>query len=175
MKEVKSVSIPHPPSVKTLTKAMLRAADRLGLSNTELAQILGVSKASISRMRAGACTLNPRRKAYELALLLIRSCLSLDVIVGSDVATMRAWMRASNGPLRESPISRMMSVAVSRRSSPISTLDACSPEVILAEVPQALAGPPFSCHDRTRRRRSVGRPYRSHPCPCRTAAIPSVR
>lgn len=102
-----------PPRTESeiVTKATLRAAVGLGLSSMELARIIGLSNTTIARMRSGNRVLNPQRKPYELALLLIRSYLSLDAIVGSDVAAMRAWVHATNGPLGESPISRMMSVA----------------------------------------------------------------
>lgn len=94
-----------------VTKATLRAATRLGLLNKELAHILGLSETSISRMRAGTYALNPRRKSYELALLFVRSYLSLDSILNSDTEAMNAWLRARHSPIGGTPIARMMSVA----------------------------------------------------------------
>lgn len=99
------------PGSKMVTKAMLRAAKRLGISNEELARIVGLSETSVSRMHSGTYALNPQRKSYELALLLIRSCLSLDSIVSNDSAAMKAWLRASNSALGGTPIARLMSVA----------------------------------------------------------------
>jgi hypothetical protein len=99
------------PEGKMVTKAMLRAAKRLGLSNKELARIVGLSESSVSRMRSGTCALNPQRKSYELAQLFIRSYLSLESIVSSDSAAMKAWLRASNSAIGGMPVARLMSVA----------------------------------------------------------------
>ena len=51
-----------------VTKAAVRAADRLGISNRTLSRILGLSEASISRMGSGSYTLAPRDKSFELAV-----------------------------------------------------------------------------------------------------------
>mgnify|MGYP003577383622 CR=1 FL=1 len=96
---------------KMVTRAMLRAAKRLGLSNNELARIVGLSETSVSRMRSGTYALNPQRKSYELALLFIRSYLSLDSIVSRDSAAMKAWLRTNNSAIGGTPIARLMSVA----------------------------------------------------------------
>ena len=46
-----------------VTKATLRAAERLGLSNKELARILGLSESTVSRMSAGAYALGAGAEA----------------------------------------------------------------------------------------------------------------
>ena len=74
---------PAPDAV--LTKALLRAADLLGLSSRVLARILGVSEASVSRLASGARTIDPASKEGELALLLVRVYRSLDALVGRVV------------------------------------------------------------------------------------------
>jgi hypothetical protein len=94
-----------------VTKAVLRAAERLGLSNKELARILGLSESTLSRMNAGSYTLAPEQKPYELALLLVRLYRSLDSIVGGDAAAARAWLRAENSALGTTPLSHIMSIA----------------------------------------------------------------
>ncbi len=67
---------PHPqaaPDESTLiTKATLRATERLGIKNTVLAKILGVSEPTISRMRQGKYRLDRGQKAFELAVMLVR-------------------------------------------------------------------------------------------------------
>jgi hypothetical protein len=103
---------PDPRADGTLvTKATLRAAERLGLSNKELARILGLSESTVSRMSAGAYALTPEQKPYELALLLVRLYRSLDSIVGGDAAVAKAWLRAGNGALGDAPLARIMSIA----------------------------------------------------------------
>lgn len=94
-----------------VTKAVLRAAGRLELSNKELARILGLSESTLSRMGAGGYMLMPEQKPYELALLLVRLFRSLDSIVGGDAAAARAWLRAENSALGGAPLARIMSIA----------------------------------------------------------------
>jgi transcriptional regulator with XRE-family HTH domain len=94
-----------------ITKAVLRAAERLELSNKELARIIGVSESTISRMSAGAHTLSPEQKPFELALLLVRLYRSLDSIVGGDAMVARAWLRADNSALGSAPLEQMLSIA----------------------------------------------------------------
>ena len=67
-----------------VTKATVRAAERLALSNRLLAEVLGVSEATVSRMGAGTYQLAPASKPFELAVLFVRLFRSLDAIVGGD-------------------------------------------------------------------------------------------
>jgi hypothetical protein len=57
----------------TLTKAVVRAAGFLGISQAALADVLGVSGATASRLVGGAYSLQPaRKKEWEFALLFVR-------------------------------------------------------------------------------------------------------
>lgn len=94
-------SRPEPGAV--LTKALLRAAELLGLSSARLARVLGVSEASISRLVTGARTIDPASKEGELALILVRVYRSLDALVGADDAQRKAWMRGHNRALNGKP------------------------------------------------------------------------
>jgi transcriptional regulator with XRE-family HTH domain len=94
-----------------VTKAALRAAERLGLSNKELARVLGLSESTVSRMSAGNYALTPDQKPYELALLFVRLYRSLDSIVGGDQAVAKTWLRAGNSALGGAPLARIMSIA----------------------------------------------------------------
>ncbi|WP_418314691.1 antitoxin Xre-like helix-turn-helix domain-containing protein [Piscinibacter sakaiensis] len=78
-----------------LGKAVMRAAERLGLSRAALARILGVSAPTISRLYSGGYQLDERRKEWEFALLLVRVFRSLDSIVGSEQSA-RAWLNSEN-------------------------------------------------------------------------------
>jgi hypothetical protein len=93
------------------TKAVLRAAARLGLPNRALARIIGVSEATVSRMGAGTYLLTPSDKAFELALLFIRMFRSLDAIAGGDEAVASAWLRSENRALGGTPQALIESVA----------------------------------------------------------------
>jgi hypothetical protein len=90
-----------------VTKAVLRAAGRLGVSNRTLSRVLGLSEASVSRMGSGAFVLEPRDKAYELALLFLRLFRSLDAIVGGDDAAARGWIESENAVLGGIPARQM--------------------------------------------------------------------
>jgi hypothetical protein len=86
-----------------LTKAALRAAERLGLSNRSLSRIIGLSEASVSRMGSGTFVLTPGEKSFELALMFVRLFRSLDAIVGGDDAAARGWMVSENKALHGVP------------------------------------------------------------------------
>jgi transcriptional regulator with XRE-family HTH domain len=88
--------------VRIVATAVLRAADLLGLRQAELAAVLGVSEATVSRMRSDAGRL-PGGKPFQLALLLIRLYRSLVGVFGADPVTIRAWMRGENLALRGVP------------------------------------------------------------------------
>lgn len=85
-----------------LTTAVRRAAMRLGIQQKDLARILGVSAATVSRLGAGR-TIGPDAKEGELALLLIRVFRSLDAMVGGDEQKARAWFWARCAPLAGVP------------------------------------------------------------------------
>jgi hypothetical protein len=93
-----------------LSKAALRAADYLGLPNAVLAQILGLSESSISRMRAGRYALSRSGKEFELAQLFVRTFRSLDAITGGDDRAARSWLGTDNLALRAKPVELMKTV-----------------------------------------------------------------
>jgi hypothetical protein len=99
---------PDPSAV--VTKAALRAADQLALTNRALAAVVGLSEATVSRMRAGDYALQPGQKAFELALLFVRLARSLDAIVGGDDAVAGAWLRNPNTALRDAPLKLIQTV-----------------------------------------------------------------
>ena len=94
-----------------VSKAVLRSAERLDVSNRLLGRIIGLSEASISRMARGQFSLEPDDKSYELSLLFIRLFRSLDSIVGGDETTARAWLRNENLLLGDRPIAMIETVA----------------------------------------------------------------
>jgi transcriptional regulator with XRE-family HTH domain len=93
-----------------LSKATLRAAERLGLSGRQLAGIVGVSEATISRIRRGDAVFDDGTKPFQLAALLVRAFRSLDAITGGDEAVARAWVAAPNAALGARPVERMATV-----------------------------------------------------------------
>jgi transcriptional regulator with XRE-family HTH domain len=96
---------------RVLAKGVIRAADKLGISQKQLAIILGVSGSTVSRIRRRSFVLERGSgKAFELALLFMRFYVSLDAIVGGDEGVARAWLRNRNDVLRERPIDLLKSV-----------------------------------------------------------------
>jgi hypothetical protein len=94
-----------------VTKAAVRAAARLGLTNRSLARVLGVSEATVSRMGAGTYLMKAADKPYELALLFLRLFRSLDALSGGDEQVARAWLRNDNRALGGAPVELMESLA----------------------------------------------------------------
>lgn len=93
-----------PDASSTLTKAVIRAAKFLGVSQAALADVLGVSPATASRLAGGSYHLQPARKReWEFALLFVRLYRSLDAIVGSD-RDAQTWLRNENLALAGRPI-----------------------------------------------------------------------
>ncbi|MEW5966217.1 MAG: antitoxin Xre/MbcA/ParS toxin-binding domain-containing protein [Pseudomonadota bacterium] len=93
------------PSV-VLGKAMTRAADRLGISRTLLAKVIGVSPSTVTRIYDGKYLLDHDRKEWDFALLFVRAFRSLDSIVG-DEGTAQKWLRSQNRALNGRPIELM--------------------------------------------------------------------
>lgn len=86
----------RPEQAVVLTQATLRAADLLGLSGADLAQVLGISEASLSRLKSGVRTIHPASKEGDLALTLVRIFRSLDPLVGGDPSLGKRWMSSPN-------------------------------------------------------------------------------
>ena len=86
-----------------LTKAVLRAAQLLGLTHAALARTVGVSESHISRMAAGQRQLEIGTKPAELATLLVRVYRSLDALVGNSDRHRHLWMDSYNQAFNEAP------------------------------------------------------------------------
>src|SRR2546430_14498008 len=107
MKGLKGAAIEQQPVAEAvLVKAVLSAAERLGLRSRQLATVLGSSEASISRLQHGR-GLDPESKEGELALLFVRLYRSLDALVGGDDAKARDWLAAPNDHLAAGPADRI--------------------------------------------------------------------
>jgi hypothetical protein len=102
---------PAPADEAVATKAVLRAASRLGLSSKQLGRILGLSEATVSRMGSGAYTLSQGDKSFELAVLFIRLFRALDAVTGGDEAVAAAWLRHENLALGAAPLTLLPSIS----------------------------------------------------------------
>jgi transcriptional regulator with XRE-family HTH domain len=86
-----------------LTGAVLRAGELLGLRQTAIAEILGISAPMVSRMAHGRYALDAHRKEWEHAALFVRLFRSLDALVGSNDGAARAWLGSHNHALGAPP------------------------------------------------------------------------
>ncbi len=105
--EMKTLQTPRPApaaSGAVLSRATVRAARFLGLPQAELASVIGVSGATLSRLANGQKQLEPDSKPWQLAALFVRLFRSLDAIVGSDDEAARVWLRSENAALGGVPV-----------------------------------------------------------------------
>jgi hypothetical protein len=94
-----------------VTKAAIRAADKLGINSKVLAVVIGVSEATVSRMKSGKHALEADGKPFELAVLLVRLYRSLDSLIGGDDIAARAWLSNTNTVLGAAPLGLIQSVS----------------------------------------------------------------
>ena len=97
-------SQPDPSLV--LCKALLNVKEALDLKQSELGDIIGLNRSSVSRLQS----LDPQSKTGELALLLVRVYRALYAMVGGDGDAMRHWLRTGNSHLGGAPLQLMSSV-----------------------------------------------------------------
>ena len=96
---------------QTLSKAVIRAADLLKLPQTVLADVLGVSEATASRLVTGQYLLKPTHKReWEFALLFVRFFRALDAILGHGEQA-RLWLNGPNTALGDRPINLLRTAA----------------------------------------------------------------
>ena len=101
----------RPEAGPVVTKAVVRAADELDVNARILSLVIGVSEASVSRMKRDEFHLEPSTKPFELALLFIRLFRSLDAIVGGNQKVAQNWLKNSNTVLDAKPIEKMQTVS----------------------------------------------------------------
>jgi uncharacterized protein (DUF2384 family) len=93
-----------------LSKAAVRAAKLLELTQRDVSAALGVSEATASRLFAGKYLLSPERaKEWELARLFVRMFRSLDALWGHE-ETARTWLASNNLALAARPKDLLRSV-----------------------------------------------------------------
>ena len=97
-------SRPKPDPSRILTGAVLRASALMQITQSSLAQILGLSASSISRMANGSYILDEQKKEWELGALFVRLFRSLDALIGSNDTAARAWLNGQNSGLIGRPI-----------------------------------------------------------------------
>jgi transcriptional regulator with XRE-family HTH domain len=82
----------------------MRASALLEITQAGLAQILGLSPSTVSRMANGTYTLDTQKKEWELGALFVRLFRSLDAVIGSNDSAARGWLNGPNQALAGRPI-----------------------------------------------------------------------
>jgi len=104
-----SALIQETPSADlVLAKAVLAAREQLGMTQQELAAIVGVDRSAVSRWKSGG--LRVGSKTGELALLLVRVYRALFALFGGNLEDMRHFLRTPNRHLGGVPLQRMEQV-----------------------------------------------------------------
>ncbi|SNY49198.1 Helix-turn-helix [Arsukibacterium tuosuense] len=93
-----------------LAKAVLNAAEQLGLKQAELAAVLGVHRTAVSRLKQ-SLVLDPSSKQGELALLLIRVARSVYTLAGGDPAWIKHFMQSPNQVTGGVPAKQVQSIS----------------------------------------------------------------
>lgn len=93
-----------PEPRRVLTGAVLRASALLEITQSGLAQILGLSPSTVSRMANGTYTLDAQKKEWELGALFVRLFRSLDALIGSNDSAARGWLNGPNEALAGRPV-----------------------------------------------------------------------
>jgi hypothetical protein len=90
-------------SERELSQSVMQVTEMLGMYNAELARILGQQCGDIGKLSSGQRCLKQQTRAWEQAVLFVRTYnLLFDYFEGDGVA-MYHWMRASNHRLHGTP------------------------------------------------------------------------
>lgn len=91
-----------PTENEVLSKALLNTKEQLGLTNSELGDIIGKDRTYFTRLRNNNL-LEPESKEGELALHVIRIYRSLYALEGGDTEAMEEWLNTPNKHLGDVP------------------------------------------------------------------------
>lgn len=104
-----AVTKPQIEKKYVLAKAVLNAADQLDIKSTVLADILGIHRSGISRLRT-KMEIDPKSKQGELAILFIRVYRSLFSVMGGDLDWMKHFMKNQNKVTQGIPEEQIRSI-----------------------------------------------------------------
>jgi hypothetical protein len=93
-----------------LTKALKNAADYWGINNKQLGEIIGLSEATISRLKNGQYFLDHHSKQWQLAVIFLRIFRGLDAYMGGNVENECRWLKSNNIALGGVPSDLMRNV-----------------------------------------------------------------
>ena len=106
----KMINKAHPQENIILTKALKNAADYWKINNKHISDIIGLSEASVSRLRNGVYHLDCKSKQWQLAVMFLRIFRGLDAYMGGHIENERRWLQAHNTALGGTPLELMRNV-----------------------------------------------------------------
>ena len=93
-----------------LTKALKNAAEYWGMNNRQLGGIIGLSEATISRLRNDHYLLEHDSKPWQLAVVFLRVFRGLDAYMGGNAENERLWLQSNNTALGGIPADLMHNI-----------------------------------------------------------------
>lgn len=81
---------------RVLTQAVVEVAHRLGVGPSDIAEVIGKSQPTTSRLLRGKYLLADEKKEWELSAHLVRLYRSLSSVVGGNDELARAWLKSPN-------------------------------------------------------------------------------
>jgi DNA-binding XRE family transcriptional regulator len=90
-----------------LTKALKNLTEYWGINNKQLGEFIGLSEATISRLKNGQYLLDHASKQWQLTILLLRIFRELDAYMGGNVENQRLWLTSTNTALGGTPLDLM--------------------------------------------------------------------
>jgi Protein of unknown function (DUF2384) len=93
-----------------LTKALKKAVDYWGVNNKHLGEVIGLSEATISRLKNGQFILDPNSKQWQLVVIFLRIFRGLDSYMGGHVENQCLWLKSNNTALGGVPLDLMRNV-----------------------------------------------------------------
>lgn len=93
-----------------LTKALKNAAGYWGVNNKQLGEVIGLSEATVSRLKNGQYLLEHHSKQWQLAVIFLRIFRGLDSYMGGNVENECLWLKSDNTALGGVPLDLMRNV-----------------------------------------------------------------
>lgn len=95
-------ALAHPDADRVLTDAFIAATAELGIAKALQAKIIGVSPATVTRLKQAY--IKAASKPGELALLFLRMARSLIAYWGTDLTPAKQWLAGEHTALGGKPI-----------------------------------------------------------------------
>jgi len=96
---------------RVVTKAVVKAAELLKLSEPEFAGLIGVSETTVAKLKAVESVIREKSAEQQLVVYLIGIFESLSALYGNNEDHMAEWLRAENKVFNKAPIREMATMS----------------------------------------------------------------